>query len=115
MLDRPLKLNVPTQYYSKLYTSNHPKFCKRFIATIFHHYFTKFLDSCVRNNITSELLAYELTDTDNYLCLVRENIDDFYSHTTVREAIMNDSIIDSLETLVVDIISHRKFMNSIFT
>ena len=82
MLSRPLKLNVPVGYYSRLYTTNHAKFCRRFIATIFHRYFPQILDMCVRNNITSTLLEHELVDTDNYLCMIRDDIDGFNSYDT---------------------------------
>ena len=115
MLSRQLKLNVSTGYYNKLYRTNHAKFCRRFVATIFHHYFPQFLDMCVCNNITSTLLEHELVDTDNYLWMIRENIDDFNSYDTVRESIVNDSIYTSLESLVDEIVGHRNFLNSTFS
>jgi hypothetical protein len=115
MVSRPLKLNVSTEYYSRLYTTNHAKFCRRFVATIFHYYFPQILDMCVRNNITSTLLAHELVDTDNYLCMIRDDIDDFNSHSNVREAIINDSIYTSIESLIVEIVGHRNFLDSTFS
>ena len=114
MLSRPLKLNVPVGYYDSLYTNNHAKFCCRFIATIFHRYFPQILDMCVRNNITSTLLEHELVDTDNYLCMIRDDIDGFHSYDTVREAIVNDSIHTSLEQLVTEMVEHRNFLDSTF-
>lgn len=114
MLSRPLKLNVPVGYYSSLYTTNHTKFCRRFIATIFHRYFPQILDMCVRNNITSTLLEHELIDTDNYLCIIRDDIDNFNSYDTVREAIVNDSIHSSLEQLVSEIVGHRTFLDGLW-
>jgi hypothetical protein len=115
MLSRPLKLNVPVGYYSSLYTTNHTKFCRRFIATIFHRYFPQILDMCVRNNITSTLLEHELIDTDNYLCIIRDDIDNFNSYDTVREAIVNDSIHSSLEQLVSEIVGHRTFLDGLWS
>lgn len=114
MLSRPLKLNVPVGYYSRLYTTNHVKFCRRFVATIFHRYFAQILDMCVRNNITSTLLEHELVDTDNYLCMIREDIDNFESYDTVRESIVNDSIHTSLESLVDEIVGHRTFLDGLW-
>ena len=115
MLSRPLKLNVPVEYYSSLYTTNHAKFCRRFIATIFHRYFPQILDMCVRNNITSTLLEYELVDTDNYLCMIRDDIDNFNSYDTVREAIVNDSIRTSFELLVSEMVGHRSFLDGLWS
>ncbi len=115
MLSRPLKLNVPVGYYDSLYTNNHAKFCRRFIATIFHRYFPQILDMCVRNNITSTLLEHELVDTDNYLCMIRDDIDGFHSYDTVREAIVNHSIQTSLEQLVSEMVGHRTFLDGLWT
>lgn len=115
MLSRPLKLNMTTEYYSSLYTNNHAKFCRRFIATIFHRYFPQILDMCVRNNITSILLEHELVDTDNYLCMIRDDIDGFHSYDTVREAIVNDSIHTSLELLVSEMVGHRTFLDGLWS
>ena len=115
MLSRPLKLNVSTEYYSRLYRTNHSKFCRRFIATIFHRYFPQILDMCVRNNITSTLLEHELVDTDNYLCMIRDDIDGFHSYDTVRESIVNDSIQTSLEQLISEMVGHRTFLDKLWT
>lgn len=115
MLSRPLKLNVPVGYYDSLYTNNHAKFCRRFVATIFHRYFPQILDMCVRNNITSTLIEHELVDTDNYLCMIRDDIDGFHSYDTVREAIVNDSIHTSLEQLVSEMVEHRTFLDGLWS
>jgi hypothetical protein len=69
---------------------------------------------CVRNNITSTLLEHELVDTDNYLCMIREDIDNFESYDTVRESIINDSIHASLESLVAEIVGHRTFLDGLW-
>jgi hypothetical protein len=70
---------------------------------------------CVRNNITSTLLEHELVDTDNYLCMIRDDIDGFHSYDTVREAIVNDSIQTSLEQLVNEMVGHRTFLDKLWT
>jgi hypothetical protein len=111
---KPLCIGKKTAYYEKLYTENHSEFCRRFIDTVLIHHFERFIDLSVSNNVDSVGIQYKISDTDAFLWMIRDLLDNFMECAYVKDAVFNTAVTNAIEKIFVEMKSEYRFIQLLF-
>jgi hypothetical protein len=112
---KPLCIGKKPQYYKTLYNQNHSEFCRRFIDTVLIHHFDLILNKSVENNIGSDGINYKIRDTDAFLWMIRDLLDNFMSYTSVKDVVFNKDVTIAIDKMFVEIKLEYNFIQLLFT
>jgi len=111
---KPLCIGKKTQYYQTLYHKNHKEFCRRFIDTVIIHHFDLLVNKSVLHNVDSDGINYKIRDTDAFLWMIRDILDNFMSYTSVKEVVFDKAVLIAIDQMFNEIKYEYHFIKSLF-
>lgn len=111
---KPLCIGKKTKYYEKLYSQDHAEFCRRFIDTVLLHHFERFVNLSIANNVDSVGIDYKIKDTDAFLWMIRDLLDNFMTYKTVKEALFHPAVPKAIDQIFTEIKSEYQFIQNLF-
>lgn len=112
---KPLCVGKQTKYYQKLYDEDHREFCRRFIDTVLLHHFEKFVNLSIANNVDSIGIHYKISDTDAFLWMIRDLLDNFMSYKLVKDAIFDKAVNNAIDKMFSEIKSEYQYIELLFS
>jgi hypothetical protein len=112
---KPLCVGKHTEYYQKLYDEDHKEFCRRFIDTVLIHHFEKFVNLSVANNVDSIGIHYKISDTDAFLWMIRDLLDNFMGFKLVKDAIFDKAVYNAIDQMFSEIKSEYRYIELLFS
>lgn len=111
---KPLCIGKSVEYYRDLYMKDHSEFCRRFIDTILIQHFEKIINLSVSNNVDMVGIDYKIKDTDAFLWMIRDLLDNFLMYKYVKDAIFHKDITNAIEQMFAEIKLEYRFIQLLF-
>ena len=107
-------IKIQIDNHLDLYMKDHSEFCRRFIDTILIQHFEKIINLSVSNNVDMVGIDYKIKDTDAFLWMIRDLLDNFLMYKYVKDAIFHKDITNAIEQMFAEIKLEYRFIQLLF-